>query len=406
MTENMFRIISLVADGLILIGLVAFVVSILHRQPQGKSREQESPFAGIIEDQQRLIQAIQPIVATSPSLDNVVTRLTFTQSLDSEQFAIASQESALFSLNMLLDKGIVDGVSVTVNSVRLLPSGSEIKFTCSKEGQRMLDEGTAVLSRNRVSGKYLPLLKDARTGEFIEQLKGVPVNKIASQLGNMSVAVIGAAHIIAGADIAKRLHSIESEMNLLLAYRCNDQMAKLERIYASAKELSCGPMNQDKCWELWRLRGELRELRCTWRHELQYHLNLIEDPDSAPWLKRMFPRQKSIDINIHTKITDGQLQAGLIEYSLRLDQVLAVGSGTVPEFEVTLSGELQELEMVASLLQSKAGLISGKYKELSVEPMAKAMTAMVEQYRRLLPNDSGSGPALLPEPGGWTHADD
>ena len=202
----------------------------------------------------------------------------------------------------------------------------------------------------------------------------------------MSAAVIGAAHLVAGADIGKRLKQVDSKVNLLLAYRRIDQMAKLERIYTSAKELGSGPMNRDKCWELWRLRGELRELRCGWRRELQHQMNLVDDPSTAPWLKRTFTRQKTSDRDVHARITEGQLQLAMIEYSMRLDQALAVGGGTVNEFEGTLAGELVELEAVADLLKSKAGFISGKYPDLSVESTVHGMASIIEQYRQLLPD--------------------
>jgi len=165
-------------------------------------------------------------------------------------------------------------------------------------------------------------------------------------------------------------------------------MATLERVYTSAKELlGSGPVSRDICWELWRLRGELRELRCSWRRELQHHLNLIDDPREAGWFKRMFSRQRTIDRKIHGQITEGQLQLGLIEYSLRLDQVLAIVGGTVSQFESTLADELVELDRVARLLREKANLISGKYPELSVEPIADGMRRLIRQYRELLPEE-------------------
>jgi hypothetical protein len=101
-----------------------------------------------------------------------------------------------------------------------------------------------------------------------------------ARLATISTAVIGAAHIISAADIAKRLKEVDEKINLLLAYRRIDQLAALERIYTSARELCAGAPSLDKQWELWRLRGELRELRIRWRRELNQKLGLIEDPST------------------------------------------------------------------------------------------------------------------------------
>jgi hypothetical protein len=338
----------------------------------------------MVEEQRHLSKIMRPIVACSRPMDNVVTRLSFADSLDPERFAATSEECALGLVNRVLAR-TGDGITLTVNSLRLVPSGVEMTVSASREGQVLLSQGTAVISRHGRSGRALPVLRDSSTGKFIENMKGVPAATALSRLGAMSSAVVGAAHIVSGADIAHRLKLIDRKVNLLLACRRIDHLAKLERIYTAASELGSGAMNRDKCWELWRLRGELRELRYTWRRELQHHLNLIDDPATAPWFARVFTRQRTSDSIVHTSITEGLLQLTMIEYSMRLDQTLAVGSGTISEFERTLAGELIELQTVADLLAGKAEMISGRYPDLSVESTVKGMNLLIEQYRRVLP---------------------
>ncbi len=374
---NSILVACLVVFSLVLAGVVALVILMLRRQPWKKDEEDTA-----------LARATRPLVVSWQPLDNVVARLTFTQSLDADRFAIASRQAALEQLNGMLASRASGGLEVTVSGVRLLPSGVEMTVSASRKGKSLLSAGKAVIPRHGRSGRALPILKDARTGKIIEQMKGVRMAKTLSRLGAMSTAVIGAAHIIAGADLGKRLKQIECKMDLLLAYRRIDQMAALERIYTSAKELGSRAMSrEDKCGELWHLRQEIRQLRYTWRGEIQHHLMLIENPKEAGWLKRWFTPKKSSDRRIHEKITEGQLQMGLIEYSMRLDQVLAVGSGTVSEYEGSLADELYEIDAVRELLESKSKLISGKDPDLSVEPVVKAMSAIVEQYRDLLPDE-------------------
>ena len=384
--------ICLVISGLTLLGLVAFVFVTLRRLPPTSPADQELRLTRDGNEHHGLAWTNHPLIA-SVTLDSVITRLNFAESFDPVKFADASQKSALGHLNRLLEAGAADGVTMTINSVQLLRSGAEMTFSASKKGQMLLDSGRAVLAQHGESGQVLPYLIDPKTKKTIEFLKGAKVAKALPRLAALSAAVVGAAHIIAGADIAKRLKLIDSNVNLLLAYRRIDQAATLERIYTSAKELASGPMSRDTCWELWRLRGELRELRCTWRRELQHHLELIGDKKDFSWLARKFGYERASDEGIHGRITEGQLQLGLIEYSMRLDQALAVVSGTVSKFEGTLAGELVELEDVAKLLQTKAGFLRKDFPEqsgkLSIEPTVKGMFDLVEQYKRLLPVEAG-----------------
>jgi hypothetical protein len=48
--------------------------------------------------------------------------------------------------------------------------------------------------------------------------------------------------------------------------------------------------------------------------------------------------------------------------------------------------ELEQLDQVRNLLQEKAAYISGRYHDISVEPVVQALSAVVTAYRELLPN--------------------
>jgi hypothetical protein len=394
MSDRILILLSLLMSTITLTSLVVVALLFLRRMKSGVSAS-ELQLAQISEDQRALSRQIRPLVAMSRPLDAVFTRLHFAESFDADRFATVSRDSALAQLNRAVNSGAADGLSLVINSVQLLPSGAEMTFTASRRGQVMLANGSAVLARHGETGRLLPHLKDADTGKFIEIMKGT--KKLMSRLGAMSAAVVGAAHIVAGADISKRLKQLNSKVDLLLAYRRIDQLAKLERIYTAAGELGSGSMTREKCWELWRRRGELRELRCSWRRELQHHLTLIDDPKEAPFFKRLFTRSKTNDKGIHDQITECELQLGLMEYSMRLDQALAVGSGTVYEFEHSLAGELHEFGMLAELLEQKADLISNKYPELTVKPTVTFMVELTKQYKSLLEGPAASESPAAPE---------
>ena len=176
---------------------------------------------------------------------------------------------------------------------------------------------------------------------------------------------------------------MNQKLDLLLAYRRIDQNAALERIYVAAKELLAAPLHEAQRMEMWRLRGELRELRVVWRREMEHHLLQVENPAEEAWLDRMFTSQHSYDQRISGKISGGMLQLAMVEYSLRIDRVLAVASDAGTLSEGTLMDELMAIERVGTLLKEKAGFISDK-KRGSAQPMIEGLGAMVTQYRTLL----------------------
>ncbi len=369
------------------LGLVVFVAFSLRKQLPAQVRALATQEVDGAQSDDSLDDSGSLAVLDEP-LQSVITHLRFEESLDVQKFTETSRELALIDIARRLKFCAADGVNFTVHSVRLLKSSAEMTVTASKGAQVMLRKGTATIARHG-SGNGLPMIRDVKSGRWMEAMKEAKGAKAAARLASIGAVVVSAAHIISGADIAKRLKEVDAKINLLLAYRRIDQMAVLERIYTSARELCLGVSTEESKTELWRLRGELRELRIQWRRELHHQLGLIDDPNSAAWYQKMFnwiePVDRAPHTAVHGKITEGQLHISLIEYSLRLDHTLAVASGTLPAFESTLAGELAELGAVAELLESKAALISKKYPDLSVESTRRGLTEIIAQYGNLLP---------------------
>ena len=145
---------------------------------------------------------------------------------------------------------------------------------------------------------------------------------------------------------------------------------------------------------MWRLRGEMRQLRVTWRGELEHHLTGIKDPFQDGWFDWLVPRRQSYDQEVREKISGGQLRLMLIEYSLRLDRVLAGATGTWDVSSATLADKLDVIDRVGGLLKEKAALISEPRRE-PVQRMIECIEAMVDNYRNLL--HQHHGPSALPE---------
>jgi hypothetical protein len=320
------------------------------------------------------------------SFDGPMQRLTFEQSLNPDDFALAIRESGQQRIGSLMSY-YADGITLTVNTVRLVSGHTEMLVRATKAGKEI---ATGIVDVPRVieSGARLPLVRNVETGKIVELMKESRTATTISRAANLAAAVTSVAHLISGADLAVKLKRVEGKLDSLLAGRRSDQLARLETIFSFAKELT-HPENRlvGRREQLWTLRSELHELRTVWRHELEHHLAKIEDPKEADFFRRFFSRTKSIDRDISGRISHEIDNVGLISYSLRLDQLLAYESDTLPMFLETLRGELNQFQALADTVQTKASFISGRYPELTVKPTVDALTSMVEGYRTLLPRE-------------------
>ena len=315
-----------------------------------------------------------------PPCTGPIGRLSFVQSLDPVRFAEAAEEEALAHARVHLRDLVADGTTITLQSLRQWGAGSEMVVAASAEATKAARTGAAVIGK-----KGLPFVR-GKTGRFREVMKEVGGGrKAAAGVAAATTIVVSAAHMISAADLARTLKQVDQKLDLLLAYRRIDQTASLERIYTSARELLASPLDEVRRMEVWRLRGEMRQLRATWRGELEHHLTKIKDPSKDAWPVWLFTTRGNYDNQITEKISEGQLRLMLIEYSLRLDRVLAAASETWDLSSVTLADELVAIEHVGASLKEKAGLIAElKHHQKFAQPMIEYIETTVKNYRSLL----------------------
>lgn len=308
-----------------------------------------------------------------------IARLSFVQSLDPVLFADAAEEEALAHAKVHLSGLIASGTVITLQTLRQWSAQSEMVVSASAGAIKAARTGAAVIGK-----KGLPLVR-GKAGQFREVMKEVGRGRKAiAGVAAASTIVVSAAHMISAADLARTLKQVDQKLDLLLAYRRIDQAASLERIYTSARELLASPLDEVRRMEVWRLRGEMRQLRATWRGELEHHLTEIKDPSKDAWPVWLITSRGNYDNQITEKISEGQLRLMLIEYSLRLDRVLAVASDTWDVSGVTLADELVVIDRVGALLKEKARLISEPRREFT-QPMIEYIETMVRNYGGLLP---------------------
>lgn len=64
-----------------------------------------------------------------------------------------------------------------------------------------------------------------------------PLSTSTRVAANLTMAVITVAHIISGADLAKKLNKLDSKVDFLVAAHRIDQLARIEGVYRQAKEI-------------------------------------------------------------------------------------------------------------------------------------------------------------------------
>lgn len=313
-----------------------------------------------------------------------MARLDFAQSLDPIAFATAAEAEAVAYAGVHLAGHLADGTTITLQFLKELATRSQLLVGASPEATQALRAGTAVIQKFNADGRFLPHVADAKNGRVIEVMKEAGYGRKAiAGAAAASAIIVSAAHIIATADLARSVRLIDQKLDMLLAYRRIDQDAALERIYTEARELLLQPLGELQRIEIWRLRGELRELRITWRRELEHHLRQIENPAEEAWISRMFTFQSDIDKRIGGKISGAMIQLAMVEYSLRIDRLLASATDNWDVSERTLADELAAIERVGKLLAEKAAFISEKRRG-SAQPMINGIAAIVSHYRATL----------------------
>ena len=270
---------------------------------------------------------------------------------------------SLRRLNDAISSSLPEGANVVIQSIDFAFKRNSILVEATANGQAMLDSGKAVLSIDR-TGRLLPTIRDAKTGRIIEHLRGTNF-PLATKLASLSAVVIGAAHIISGADISKKLDRIGENVSFLVAARKIDQMAKLRSIYEEVRELFSQEDSDRVRWRIKEKTTELAELRYTWLGEVEYHLNQLsyEDSyDSKSWLRKLFTKKKAVDARIENKLTPLAVELQLVDFTLAMELLAYQRCEGNNHYlsQVRLPDEIGSLNRVRDLVKEKSSLLKAE----------------------------------------------
>jgi hypothetical protein len=293
------------------------------------------------------------------NIESPILSCTFEEALSSTDFLTDLQRCTLLNLNNRIISEPGDAGSITFQSIRMLESKRELVVRWSRGGEKLINEGKAKIATQFESGKKLPFLRSTEDGKVMEMMKGV--SKSSARLAQVSALVVSSAHIISGADLAKKIELVSKDVKFLVAVRQIDQMSKLEGLYAHARAIISNPINESAISELRHISEELTNLRSQWRREVGHVLHQVQDPSKRNWFKRKLSRNRTQDRKVLNQVTPLARQMALIDFSLQLELAVSdvIGSGSYFLFNV-LPEEMNKLKLINEEFRNKLTYITRK----------------------------------------------
>lgn len=289
-----------------------------------------------------------------------LAELPFDQAISVNPLVITLKKMAIDKLNRKIHESVPEASNLIIQGLDFTVKRNAIVFEISKNGQSMLESGQAVLSFDK-SGKLLPHIRSSETGKIIEHFRGAKF-PLASKLASLSSIIVGAAHIVSGADISRKLDRIQEGVSFLVAVRKIDQMADLRSIYENIRELFSLEKSQEIERDLKKEVRHLSKLRYTWIGEIEYHLNQLSYTDSyesKSWLKKLFSRKKTVDNKISSKLTPFTAELQLIDFTIVLELLIYEYCGLSNHLtEVRMKDEVTNIEKIKNLLINKSELLT------------------------------------------------
>jgi hypothetical protein len=282
-----------------------------------------------------------------------------------------------------------DVLATALSGATLVMDKGTFVAKLSKEGTKLLKAKELRFMKD-AAGQRLPTLIDS-AGKTVENTRLLgPLAKGTRIAANLTVAAVTVAHIISGADIAKKINKLDAKVDFLVAAHRINQLARIEGVYRQAKEILHMEQTEHTRWELHRLGRELFEVRSAWRREISHHVGgLQKTEESENWLLGFFQglSRKGKDQKIATEVSARDAEIQLISGSIAIHLALAQAAGTLDTFlQVSLPDELAELQRVRNLIHERRSYIHEKHPELrdSVTDVCAKLDNVTGIYRSMV----------------------
>lgn len=299
--------------------------------------------------------AIEPTV--EPELaqifGTVIRDVTFQDALEYSRSSEIVSKGLLSEINSHFSQSTADGLVIGLEVVRSAEARSLILAKFPETTARMLRDDSAVQVITK-HGERLLIAVDKKGHKFISQAKQVDPST-ASKLSQVGTLVVGAAHIIAGYDNAKKLKSIEGKTDILLARDSNTLIARLSSIYEILKEQTrSGKTSQEFKFHLLSLKQNLKEVRTKFFFDVTDELKRVKNPDSRSVIQKFFSRRRTIAAELNREIAKHEESLRLIRFALHLEEVVSELLGDRDAFsDVTLPEVRRQVFDLVKLIEER-----------------------------------------------------
>jgi hypothetical protein len=273
---------------------------------------------------------------------------------------------------------------ITANAVVAVDQ-STLAVTFTHNGVRGFARGGFRLMRD-AAGREIPVLTNA-SGRIVSQAR--VATQLASRAAALGAIVVGAAHLVSGADLAARTKEMQRDVRFLVAVRTHDKLGRLEAIYSHARELLAGPRSPEIDLEIFRLTRDLAEVRAQWRRDVHAKLERLESPTEKTgildWLSRKFVNGAAKDAKkLHASTADALTELRWIDFSLALQYALSTACHREQPFlRLTLPDEVRALHGLGSLVKEKTEFLVHRGDEVDPSPLLNGIKAMADGYALL-----------------------
>ena len=256
--------------------------------------------------------------------------VTIKSSIVLESFKSIPFNDAL-NINVLANKSKTQAIKVLNNSTgEIFRQGLKIAEVISDKGRIMAEfpdhikqsinaaKAAKVITKD---GATILVARNVKTGKIIAYAKEVDPTTI-SKVAKVGNIIIGAAHIISGYDIAKKISLIAKDVDLLLLHRNNDMVAELESIYETIQELGLKSIERNETF-LRQLKTRLKTLRNSWLREVTHSLSSIDDPNSVNVIKKFFRNNTKTGKKLSNKVNSLQAPLYITRLALEMEKNIA-----------------------------------------------------------------------------------
>ena len=247
-----------------------------------------------------------------------------------------------------------DAAVAVGNIASVVQRKGKLIATFSEEGQALLNAKELILD-----AKGLPMLKDSAGKVRHIARVAEEGGQMAAKAASLGTAVVSVAHIISGADNAKKLKAIGRGVDILVQARKNDQVAELESIYVHCQRILSNPVDKFDLQELCRAKRELHSVRTQIRQDFKYRLEQVEDPGVLDNFCRNIGITSVGDSKMEKQILSAHEQLAMYRFAFVFQLTLEETLGTFDNYlKLDAPGEVNALREVDDLFQRKLSKLS------------------------------------------------